>query len=233
MTPRLPFIAAAIAATLLAAAPSALAQAPAPTGGATFGAGDGLTVAAGTLLGTDLTISGSLPSAAGQRVRIEREDPATGQWAAIARATADDDGGFSATWDTDVAGAHRLRAVLDTAPAQAVTATSDDAAPSATTTVFKRTRATWYGPGLWGNRTACGIKLTKATLGVAHRTLPCGARVAVFLAGRQIEVPVIDRGPFGLDATLDLTQATAEAIGMTQTVRIGWVRTDVRRARPA
>ena len=32
----------------------------------------------------------------------------------------------------------------------------------------------WYGPGLYGNGTACGQRLTKGLVGVAHRTLPCG-----------------------------------------------------------
>ena len=35
----------------------------------------------------------------------------------------------------------------------------------------------WYGPGLYGNGTACGQKLTKGLVGVAHRTLPCGTKV--------------------------------------------------------
>ena len=35
----------------------------------------------------------------------------------------------------------------------------------------------WYGPGLYGNGTACGQKLTKDLVGVAHRTLPCGTLV--------------------------------------------------------
>src|SRR5206468_12183409 len=37
--------------------------------------------------------------------------------------------------------------------------------------------ATWYGPGLYGRRTACGERLGPGTLGVAHRSLPCGTPV--------------------------------------------------------
>ena len=33
----------------------------------------------------------------------------------------------------------------------------------------------WYGPGLYGNGTACGQTLTKTLVGVAHRTLPSAA----------------------------------------------------------
>ncbi len=35
----------------------------------------------------------------------------------------------------------------------------------------------WYGPGFYGHRTACGVELTKTVIGVAHRTLPCGTKV--------------------------------------------------------
>jgi rare lipoprotein A (peptidoglycan hydrolase) len=67
--------------------------------------------------------------------------------------------------------------------------------------------ATWYGPGLFGNRTACGQTLTPRTFGIAHRTLPCGTLVNLTYRGRQINVRVIDRGPFS-GATVDLTSRT-------------------------
>jgi peptidoglycan hydrolase-like protein with peptidoglycan-binding domain len=34
--------------------------------------------------------------------------------------------------------------------------------------------ASYYGPGLWGNRMACGGVLRHGVRGVAHRSLPCG-----------------------------------------------------------
>ena len=42
-------------------------------------------------------------------------------------------------------------------------------------TVYKK--ATWYGPGFWGKRTACGTVLQPTVIGVAHRKLPCGTQV--------------------------------------------------------
>ena len=77
-------------------------------------------------------------------------------------------------------------------------------------TVFRRARATWYGPGFYGRRTACGLRLTTRTLGVAHRTLPCGTLVELFKDGRTVTVPVIDRGPFRPGTSYDLTYATAQ-----------------------
>ena len=55
--------------------------------------------------------------------------------------------------------------------------------------------ATWYGPGLFGNKTACGQTLNRETLGVAHKTLPCGSKVVLRYKGRYVRTKVIDRGP--------------------------------------
>ena len=85
---------------------------------------------------------------------------------------------------------------------------------------FRAFRATWYGPGFYGNRTACGQRLTRATLGVAHKRLRCGTRVAISYRGKTVVVPVIDRGPFARGIEYDLTYATAKRVGMTHTSRI-------------
>ncbi len=81
-------------------------------------------------------------------------------------------------------------------------------------------RATWYGPGLYGNRTACGKRLRRATLGVAHKSLPCGTPVTFYRGGRFITVPVIDRGPFRHGVAWDLTAAAARKLGMVSTARL-------------
>lgn len=56
---------------------------------------------------------------------------------------------------------------------------------------------TWYGPGFYGGRTACGQHYTRQTVGVAGRTLPCGTLVQFRWHGITVVAPVIDRGPFG------------------------------------
>jgi rare lipoprotein A len=219
-------IAVAITATLVLA-PAALAQAPASiAGGAAFSdpqePAGGLQVEPGSLLGGTLEISGVVAGAASGPVRVERQDPTTHAWVPVARGRADDDGRFSAVWETDVVGVHPLRAVPDGPGQPQATAAATLAAGS--TTVYRPAKATWYGPGFWGRFTACGVRLTKTTLGVAHKSLPCGTRVSLFFGGRQIEVPVIDRGPFARGLSFDLTQAAAQQLGMLQTSRIGWVR---------
>ena len=80
--------------------------------------------------------------------------------------------------------------------------------------------ATWYGPGFFGNRTACGQKLTRGTVGVAHKTLPCGSKVVLRYKGRFLRTTVIDRGPYANNAKWDLTQAAAQRLGFEYTDEI-------------
>jgi len=75
-------------------------------------------------------------------------------------------------------------------------------------------RASWYGPGLWGRRTACGIPLKKGTLGIAHRRLPCGTRVVLAHAGHWRGARVIDRGPYRKGYKIDLTRKLAKRLGV-------------------
>ena len=84
--------------------------------------------------------------------------------------------------------------------------------------------ASYYGPGLWGNKTACGQVLRRRLRGVAHRTLPCGTRMAVYANGRIAIFAVVDRGPHTNGVSLDLTQAAARQLRVTTTtsVRAGW-----------
>jgi rare lipoprotein A len=72
--------------------------------------------------------------------------------------------------------------------------------------------ATWYGPGLYGNNTACGQRLMPNTVGVAHRNLPCGTMVKFVYRGRSIVTQVIDRGPYSRGNSWDLTLAAARAL---------------------
>ena len=87
-----------------------------------------------------------------------------------------------------------------------------------------RRRASIYGPGLYGNRTACGHTLAHRTRGIAHRSLPCGKRIPIYHAGRIAIFPVIDRGPFTRGVSLDLTAAAARKVRMSTTtsVRAGY-----------
>ena len=72
--------------------------------------------------------------------------------------------------------------------------------------------ASWYGPGFYGNKTACGQVYTPEIIGVAHRTLRCGTMLVLEYRGRTMTVPVIDRGPYIAGRTLDLSNATRLAM---------------------
>jgi rare lipoprotein A len=81
--------------------------------------------------------------------------------------------------------------------------------------------ATWFGPGFYGQKTACGQTMSPVIVGVASRTLPCGTLVLVNYKGHRLTVPVIDRGPYARNgATWDLTWGAASALTITETVRI-------------
>jgi rare lipoprotein A len=94
--------------------------------------------------------------------------------------------------------------------------------PATATKVHTTGIATWFGPGFYGKQTACGQTLTPGVVGVANRTLPCGTLVKVSYAGHALTVPVLDRGPYShIGADWDLTSGAAQALGITETVRIG------------
>jgi peptidoglycan lytic transglycosylase len=80
--------------------------------------------------------------------------------------------------------------------------------------------ATWYGPGLYGNRTACGQVLHPGTVGVAHRSLPCGTAVKFAYGGRQLVTTVIDRGPYSQGKAWDLTNGARRALGFEGSDRV-------------
>ena len=76
--------------------------------------------------------------------------------------------------------------------------------------------ASWYGPGLYGRKTASGEVLRPGTLTAAHRTLPFGTclRVVNLENGRAVQVRVNDRGPYAAGRILDVSETAANALGM-------------------
>jgi len=80
----------------------------------------------------------------------------------------------------------------------------------------------WYGPGFFGNGTACGQTLTKTLVGVAHRTLKCGTLVTFRYGGRTLTVPVVDRGPYVSGRTWDLTRGACALLAHCFTGSIDW-----------
>lgn len=191
--------------------------APAPAASGPVDPSFALSARHALFLGRALAISGSEPAAAGKTVNIEARQ-STDAWLQVAAVAADPRGNFTTTWRPTSYGQFQIRGVV------AGTAQASDASSSSaprTVVVYKAAKATWYGPGFYGKKTACGERLTRRLVGVANRHLPCGTQVEISYHGHRLVAPVIDRGPYAHHAQWDLTAATAKRLGMTVTSRIG------------
>jgi rare lipoprotein A len=169
-------------------------------------------------LGRRATLTGTVPRRArGRTVRVQRFDEVARRWRSEARTVVGRTGRFSVSWSPQALGQQRIRATLQRGRSASVTTAS----PEVSVRVYEPGMATWYGPGLYGNMTACGQELTKELVGIAHKSLPCGTLVEVSYRGRSLVVPVVDRGPYAKGMTWDLTSAAAEQLGFAETARIG------------
>jgi hypothetical protein len=120
---------------------------------------------------------------------------------------------------TDGAGRFRLaRRVTSATSSRARVRFAGDARNAAATKAigrvagFRSAAASWYGPGLYGNPLGCGGRLTTGTIGVAHKTLPCGTKLTLRYRGHTVRASVVDRGPFVAGREFDLTSATARKL---------------------
>ncbi len=81
---------------------------------------------------------------------------------------------------------------------------------------FQIGKASWYGRGFQGRKTATGERFDMNALTCAHRTLPLGSwlRVTNLHNSRSIFVRVNDRGPYESDTIVDLSYAAAQRVGL-------------------
>lgn len=167
--------------------------------------------------GTPVRVRGRLaPGFGGRKVRLQL---ATGHgWRTVDRTLTGRGGRYRAVWKASGSGRYRLRVKF-----------AGDRSNSAVSRtlhgrvfVYRPSFASWYGPGLYGNATACGGTLGAGTLGVAHKWLPCGTKVTFRYHGRSVTVPVIDRGPFVGGREWDLTGAAKAKLGFGSTGTV-WV----------
>ena len=75
--------------------------------------------------------------------------------------------------------------------------------------------ASWYGPGFHARKTSNGEVFDMNALTAAHKTLPLPsyAYVTNLNNGRTILVRINDRGPYVNDRLIDLSKASADALG--------------------
>jgi rare lipoprotein A len=148
------------------------------------------------------------PAVAGRTVALQRRTP--GGWRTVDTARTRVDGRFTIRLRPGTPGSSRVRLrVLSPIASERVRASLGRL------NVYRRANVSWYGPGLYGNLLGCGGRLTPGTLGVAHKTLPCGTRLTLRHRGRVVRVRVIDRGPYVGGREYDLTAATRARLGFS------------------
>ena len=74
--------------------------------------------------------------------------------------------------------------------------------------------ASWYGPGFAGRPTASGAIYDPRLFTAANKELPLNSFLRVHFNGRCAVVLVNDRGPYAPGRVFDLSQATAEYLGL-------------------
>jgi rare lipoprotein A len=151
-----------------------------------------------------------VPGASGRRVSLQLAK--RGGWRTVDTTRTGPGGRFTAAFLPRSPGKYRLR-VLFAGDRQ----TAGAARKLRRIYVYRPGAASWYGPGLYGNATACGGTLTASRLGVANKSLPCGTKVTLRYRGRSVTVPVIDRGPYAAGRDWDLTPATKRKLGFGST----------------
>jgi rare lipoprotein A len=171
---------------------------------------DGITVNARhhVLAGEKVRVAGRLGSGEAGRTIVVRVRHGAG-WKTVDRAKTTKGGNYAAFWTPR--GLDRYGVRVGTVDGSAKRSLAGGV------TVYRRSAASWYGPGFYGNRTACGRTLGRGTLGVAHKSLPCGTKVALRYRGRTVMAPVIDRGPYAGNREYDLTAETKRRLGFGST----------------
>jgi hypothetical protein len=151
-----------------------------------------------------IVVQGRVRPAGRHRVKLVFRGPGGSVLSTATKAN----GAFAARWSPSLSGNYAVRAfgVHDGR-------SRGSASKPRRLTSYSLAGASYYGPGLYGNGVACGGTLMPATLGVAHKTLPCGTKVKLRYRGRTVTVPVIDRGPYVAGRDYDLTEATKERLG--------------------
>lgn len=191
---------AALAAALLLAGP---VQAPASTHRHQMpervGSHISLHVSSHDVVGGRLLLRGTVRPRGSQRLKIVVRGPQGATVGAASRRN----GAFALHWRPSGLGSYRIRAYgLHDRRVRG------SASPARRVTAYRTAAASYYGPGLYGGALACGGTLQPGTLGVASKTLPCGAKVKLRYRGHGVTVPVVDRGPYVAGRDYDLTAAT-------------------------
>ena len=83
-------------------------------------------------------------------------------------------------------------------------------------------RAAPMSSDLEGTTTACGVRLSAKSLGIADPVLPCGAKLYIGYGNQDILTQVIAFGPSPGGARFGVTPALAQTLGINGTVNVRW-----------
>ena len=83
-------------------------------------------------------------------------------------------------------------------------------------------RAAPMSRDLEGTTTACGVRLTAKSLGLADPVLPCGAKLYIGYGNQDILTQVIAVGPAPGGARFGVTPALAQTLGIEGSVTVRW-----------
>jgi rare lipoprotein A len=164
------------------------------------------------IAGRRLVVRGELrPAGAGRAVSLQLARTAGG-WTTVDHDRTDAKGRYVLAWRATHTGTERVRVhfggTRELGSARHLAGMAR---------IYRRAFVSWYGPGLYGQHLACGGTLSAGTLGVAHKSLPCGTKVTLHYRGRTVRVPVVDRGPYVAGREFDLTAATKRKLGFGST----------------
>ena len=79
-------------------------------------------------------------------------------------------------------------------------------------------RASWYGPGFHGRKTANGERYDQMSFTAAHKSLKFGTllKITNLRNHKSVVVRINDRGPYIEGRDLDLSKAAALSLGMVK-----------------
>ncbi len=143
------------------------------------------------------------PARAGRLVVLQRR--AHGHWRSLARTHTKAGGRYTFAFRVHAAFSAPLRVRAAGTPALAGGRRS-----AGRMNAFRPAQASWYGGG---QALACGGSMTPGMMGVANKSLPCGTMVTIRYHGRQVRVPVVDRGPYSGNREFDLGPGVRSALG--------------------
>ena len=191
---------------------TAAAAAPAPTATKASSSLSVSSVRRTVIAGKRVVVRGKLrPAGSGRAVSLQ-VGRRGGGWLTVDHDRTSSTGRYLLAWRASRTGTRRIRVHFG-----GTRELSSARHLAGTTRIYRRALASWYGPGLYGQKLACGGRLTPGTLGVANKSLPCGTKVTLHYKGRTVRVPVVDRGPYVGAREFDLTAATKAKLGFGST----------------